>query len=72
MKKKIKTMYSKMTTNSQLLTTTPKTKNKSKLSKQVEQEQNHRNGDHMKGYQQGSEKGGEGGKVQRISGLNGR
>ena len=26
-------------------------KNKSKLSKQLEQEQNHRNGDHMVGYQ---------------------
>ena len=47
-------MNSKMTTNSQLLTTEPKkTKNKNKLSKQLEQEQNHRNGDHMEGYQQG-------------------
>ena len=42
----IKTMNSKMTTNSQLSTTEPK-KNKNKLSKQLEQEQNHRNGDHM-------------------------
>ena len=41
-----------MTTNSQLLTTKPKkTKNKNKLRKQLEQEQNHRNGDHMEGYQ---------------------
>ena len=55
-----------MTANSQLLTTT--LKNKSKLSKQLEQEKNHRNGDHMEGYQQGS----EGGKVQRISSINGR
>ena len=47
-------------------------KNKSKLSKQLEQEQNHRNGDHMEGYQQGSGKGREGGKVQRISSINGR
>ena len=39
-----------MTTNSQLSTT--KTK-KQKLSKQVEQEQNHRNGDHMEGYHLG-------------------
>ena len=46
-----------MTANSQLLTTTPKRKNKSKLSKQLEQEQNHRNGDHMEGYPQGSERG---------------
>ena len=49
---------SKMTTNSQLSTTEPKKQNKSKISKQLEQEQNHRNGDHMEGYQQG-EGGGE-------------
>ena len=43
-----------MTTNSQLPTTEPKkTKTKNKLSKQLEQEQNHRNGDHMEGYQRG-------------------
>ena len=47
-------MISKMTTNSQLLTTEPKTKNKNKLSKPLEQEQNHRNGGHMEGYQWGS------------------
>ena len=48
-------MNSKMTTNSQLSTTEPKrNKNKNKLSKQLEQEQNHRNGDHMEDYQQGS------------------
>ena len=46
-------MNSKMTTNSQLLITNSK-KNKNELSKQLEQEQNHRNGDHMEGYQQGS------------------
>ena len=33
-----------MKTNSQL-----STENKNKLSKQLEQEQNHRNGDHMEG-----------------------
>ena len=49
----IKTTNSKMTANPPLLTTTPKTKNK--LSKQLEQEQNHRNGDHMEGYQQEGE-----------------
>ena len=40
-------------TNSQLSTTEPKKQNKTKnkLSKQLEQEQNHRNGDHMEGYQ---------------------
>ena len=46
-----------MTTNSQSLTTEHKTKNKSKLSKQLEQEQNHRNGDRMEGYQWGGEGG---------------
>ena len=45
----IKNMKSKMTANSQLSTTEPK--NKNKLSKQQEQEQNHRNGDHIEGYQ---------------------
>ena len=46
-------MNSKITTNSQLSTTEPKNKNKNKLSKQLEQEQTHRNGDHMEGYQWG-------------------
>ena len=42
-----------MTTNSQLSTTEPKkNKNKNKLSKQLEWEQNYRNGDHREGYQQ--------------------
>ena len=43
-------MNRKMTTNSQLSTTKPK---KQKLSKQLEQEQNHRNGDHMESCQEG-------------------
>ena len=49
-----------MTTNSQLSTTEPK--NKNKLCKQLEQEQNHRNGDHMEGYQWGGggRRGGKG------------
>ena len=65
-------MNSKMTTNSKLSTTEPKkTKNKNKLSKQLEQEQNHRNGDHMQGDQQGRGKG-MGEKVQGISSINGR
>ena len=40
-----------MTTNSQLSTTELKNKNKNenKLSK-LEQEENHRNGDHLEGY----------------------
>ena len=46
-----------MTTNLQILTTEPK---KNELSKQLEQEQNHRNGDHMEGYQQGSGRESEG------------
>ena len=45
-------MNSKIKTNSQLSTTEPK-KNKNKLSKQLEQEQNHRNGDHIESYQWG-------------------
>ena len=47
-------MNSKMTTSSQLSTIEPKKrKSKNKLSKQLGQEQNHRYGDHMDGYQQG-------------------
>ena len=56
-------MNSKMTTNSQLSTTEPKKKEKqykNKLSKQLEQEQIHRNRGHMEGYQGG--RGGNGGK----------
>ena len=62
-------MESKITTNSQLSTTEHKAKTK-KLSK-LEQEQNHRNGDHMEGYQQGrgAERIGE--KVQGIRSING-
>ena len=64
-------MNIKVTTNSQLSTTEPK-KQKQKLSNQLEQEQNHRNGDHMEGYQRGGG-GGErenGGKVQGIKSIN--
>ena len=51
-------MNSKMTTNSQLSTTEPnKDKNKNKLSKQLEQEQNHRNGDHMEVISRDGERG---------------
>ena len=42
-------------TNSQLSTTEPKKTDK--LSKQIEQEQNHRNRDHMEGYQWGAGEG---------------
>ena len=66
-------MNSKMTTNSQLSTTKPKTKQiKNKLSKQLEQEQNHRNGDHMEGYQRGRRGGRMGEKVQGIRSISGR
>ena len=41
-------MNIKMATNSQLLTTESK---RNKLSKQPEQEQNHRAGDNLEGYQ---------------------
>ena len=49
-------MNSKMTTNSQLSTNEPKRKEKQgkqKLSKQLEQEQNQKNGHHMEGFQWG-------------------
>ena len=66
-------MNNKMTTNSQLSTTEPKKiKNKNKLSKQLEQEQNHRNRDHMEGYQWGVGVERMGEKVQGIRSINGR
>ena len=49
-------MNRKVTTNSKLSTTEPR--NKNKLSKSLEEEQNHRGGDHMQGYQR--ENGGKG------------
>ena len=67
-------MNSKMTTNSQLSTTEPKKKNKNrnKLSKQLEEKEDHRTGDHMDGYQQGWGGGRMGEKVQGIRSINGR
>ena len=56
-----------MTTNSQPSTTEPK--NKNVLSKQVEQEQIHRNGDHMEGYQRGEGRGRIGEKLQGIRSI---
>ena len=55
-----------MTINSQLSTTEPK---KQKLSKQLEQEQNHRNGDHIEDYQWGEGRGRMGDKVQGIRSI---
>ena len=57
-------MNSKMTTNSQLSTTG--LKNKNKLNRQLEQEQNHRNGDHMEGYQW---RRGGGNRVEKVQGI---
>ena len=62
-------MNSKMTTNSQLSTTESK---KQKLSKQLEQEQNHRNGDHMEVFLWGGRGVEWGEKVQGIRSINGR
>ena len=57
-----------MTTNSQLSTTKPKkSKTKTKTKQATRTGTDHRNGDHMEGYQQGSGREREGGKVQRIS-----
>ena len=56
MEKNIKNMNNKMTTNSRLSTNEPKRKEKQqkqKLNKQLEQEENQRNGDHMEGFQWG-------------------
>ena len=66
----IKTMNSKVTTNYQKLNLKKPHKNKNKLSKQLEQEQNHRNGDHMESYQQGRGWGRMGEKVQGIRSIN--
>ena len=60
-----KNMKVKMAINSQLSTTESK-----KLSKQAEQKQNHRYGDHLEGYQWGSGRGSEGGNIQRIRSIN--
>ena len=62
-------MNSKMTTNSQLSTNEPK---RNKLSKQAEQEQNHRYGDHLEGYKLGGGRRRMGEKVQGISSINGK
>ena len=67
----IKNMNSKMTTKPRLSTSEPKkTKTKNKLSEQLEQEQNHRNGDHMEGYLLRGGRGRVGGKVQGIRSTN--
>ena len=67
-------MNSIMTTNSQLSTMNlKKQKHKNELSKQLEQEKNQRNGDHMEGgLSAGRGKGREEEKVQGIRSINGR
>ena len=60
-------MNNKMTTNSQLPTNEPK--RKQKLSKQLEQEQNQRNGHHMECFQWGGEGTNSGEKVQGIRSI---
>ena len=63
---RIKTMSSKVKTNSQLSTTES---NKPKTKQTTRTEQNHRNGDHMEGYQQGGGRGRMGHKVQGIRSI---
>ena len=65
-------MNSKMTTNSQLLTTTPKTKQNKKILSRLEQEQNHRNGDYVEDYQWVRGEGRMGKKLEGIRSINGR
>ena len=64
-------MNSKMTTNSPL-STNLKNKTRNKLSKQPEEEQNHRYGDHMEGYQWGRRKRRMGEWVEGLRSVIGR
>ena len=66
----IKNMNSKLIISSQRSTTKPKKQNK--VSKQLEQEQNHRNGDHTEGSHWGGVWGSMREKVQGIRSINGR
>ena len=59
-----------MTMHSQLSITEPK--NKNTLSKQLEQEQNHRNGDYVEDYQWVRGEGRMGKKLEGIRSINGR
>ena len=61
-------MNIKMTTNLQLSTT--ESKKKPKLNKQAKQEQNHRYGDHLEGYQLRGGRRSMGGKGTGIKKLN--
>ena len=62
-----------MTRNSQLSKTeSKKNKNENERSKQLEQEEIHRNIDHMEGYEWGEGEGRVGEKVQGVRSINGR
>ena len=61
-----------MTTKSQISTTEPKKQKQKRLCKQLEQEQIHKNGDHMEGYQWEGGVGRIGEKIQEIRSINGR
>ena len=61
-----------MTMNSQLSTTEPKKKQQQQLSKQLEQEQNKRNGEHREGFQWGGGREEWGEKVQGRRSVIGR
>ena len=61
-----------MTTNSQLSTAEPKKQKQNKLSKQPEQVQNHKYGDHLQGYQLSGERGRLGEMVQGLRSIIGR
>ena len=63
-------MNSKITTNPQISTIEPKKQRQKQTNKQLEQEQNHRNGDDREGYQWGGVRTGE--KGQGIRSINGR
>ena len=63
-------MNTEMTTNSQLSALNLKHKNK--LSKQLEQQQNHRYGDYLEGFQRGEERMSMGEKAQGIRSMNGK
>ena len=65
----IKNTNSKMTTNSQLLTTEPKAKQTKQTTRTGTESQN---GDHMEGYQQLGGRGRLEEKVQGIRSINGR
>ena len=71
-KKMIKNMNSKNDSKLTVINNHTYNQNKRKLSQQLEQEQNHRNRDHMEGYQQEGGRRRMGENVQEIRCINGR